>query len=222
MIFDYIVNIFSSVANPLAVYFILTGILLLCGFGLPLPEDVILISGGYLAYSGYIDIRIFLPVAFAGVLVGDCCIFLIGRKTGYSLLRHRVVSRLIKPEHIQKATAIIDKYHDKIFFFARFLPGLRATIFFSGGALKTKFWKFFLFDSLAALISIPLIVLGAYYGGEYIDQILKVAKGIQLVLLLVSIMIIVFIVFKVRRWMAKKASMKNHLNNDLKYNREPE
>jgi membrane protein DedA with SNARE-associated domain len=220
MIFDYIVTIFSSITNPFFIYFILTGILLLCGFGLPLPEDVILISGGYLAYSGYIDIRIFLPIAFAGVLLGDCCIFVIGEKTGYSLLRHRVVSRLIKPEHIQKATATIDKYHDKIFFIARFLPGLRATIFFSGGALKTKFWKFFLFDSLAALISIPLIVLGAYYGGEYIDQVLRVAKGIQIVLILVSITIIVYIVFKIRRWLEKKALLKNRSNENLQY-REP-
>ena len=216
MIFDYIMNNFSSIAHPFTFYFLLAGVLLLCGFGLPLPEDIILISGGYLAYSGYIDIRVFLPIAFAGVLAGDCCMFMIGEKTGYSFLKHRFISGFITPDHIRKAQATIDKYHDKIFFIARFLPGLRSAIFFSGGVLKTKFWKFFLFDSLAAIISIPLIVLGSYYGGSYIDEILKVAKGVQIVLIVISLTLIALLVVKIRRWVAKKTALKNSLKHNLK------
>ena len=191
-------------AHPVALYFLLTGILLLCGFGLPLPEDVVLITGGYLAYSGYMDITIFLPLALAGVLVGDSSVFMIGKKTGDSILNHRFLSKFIKPFHIRKAKAVIEKYHDRIFFLARFFPGFRSAIFYTGGALKTKFLKFFLYDSLAALISVPALVLGSYFGGEYIDQVLEIAKQVQTVLILIGILIIIYVVIKIRRWIHQK------------------
>jgi len=191
-------------AHPVALYFLLTGILLLCGFGLPLPEDVVLITGGYLAYSGYMDITIFLPLALAGVLVGDSSVFMIGKKTGDSILNHRFLSKFIKPFHISKAKAVIEKYHDRIFFLARFFPGFRSAIFYTGGALKTKFLKFFLYDSLAALISVPALVLGSYFGGEYIDQVLEIAKQVQTVLILIGILLILYVVIKIRRWIHQK------------------
>ena len=199
-------NAVSSMSHPVTLYFLLTGILLLCGFGLPLPEDVVLITGGYLAYSGYMDITIFLPLALAGVLLGDSSVFMIGKKTGDSILNHRFLSQFIQPFHIKKAKAVIEKYHDRIFFLARFFPGFRSAIFYTGGALKTKFIKFFFYDSLAALISVPALVLGSYLGGEYIDQVLKIAKQVQTVLILIGILIIIYAVIKVRRWIHERSA----------------
>ncbi len=204
MFFEFTMNAVSSMAHPVALYFLLTGILLLCGFGLPLPEDVILITGGYLAYSGYMDIRIFLVLAMAGVLLGDSSMFMIGKKTGDSILNHRFLSQFIKPFHIRKARNVIEKYHDRIFFIARFLPGLRSAIFYTGGALKTKFMKFFLYDGIAALISVPALVLGSYFGGEYIDQVFRVAKGVQTALVVLSILLVAFVVIRVRQWIKQK------------------
>lgn len=206
MFFEFTMNAVSSMAHPVALYFLLTGVLLLCGFGLPLPEDVVLITGGYLAYSGYMDIYIFLPLALAGVLLGDSSVFMIGKKTGDSILNHRFLSRFIKPFHIKKAKAVIEKYHDRIFFMARFLPGFRAAIFYTGGALKTKFIKFFLYDFMAALISVPALVLASYFAGEYIDEVLKIAKGVQFVLILISILIIIYAVIKIRRWIQQRSA----------------
>ena len=204
MFFDFTMNAVSSMAHPVSLYFLLTGVLLLCGFGLPLPEDVILITGGYLAYSGYMDVYIFLPLALAGVLLGDCSVFMIGKKTGDSILNHRFLSKFIKPFHIKKAKAVIEKYHDRIFFLARFFPGFRSAIFYTGGALKTKFAKFFLYDSIAALISVPALVLASYFAGEYIDEVLKVAKGVQTVLILAGIVIVIYGVIKIRRWIHQR------------------
>lgn len=205
MFFDFTMNAVSSMAHPVVLYFLFIGILLLCGFGLPMPEDVILITGGYLAYSGYMDIRIFLVVAMAGVLIGDSSMFMIGKKTGGSILNHRFLSQFIKPFHIRKARAVIEKHHDRIFFIARFLPGFRSAIFFTGGALKTKFMKFFLYDGLAALISVPALVLGSYFGGEYIGQVFKVAKGVQTALVILSVFVVILVAIRIKRWMKQKS-----------------
>ena len=54
-------------------------------------------------------------------------------------------------------------------FFARFLPGLRMPVFFTSGLYKVPFWKFFLIDGFAALISVPIWVLLAYYFSKNLD-----------------------------------------------------
>ena len=53
-------------------------VLLLCGIGLPLPEDIPIIVSGYLVHLGAIDFGFALAVNFAGVLIGDMIIFSIG------------------------------------------------------------------------------------------------------------------------------------------------
>ena len=41
--------------DPASVYFTLAGMLLLCGFGLPIPEDISLICAGYMAHRGIVN-----------------------------------------------------------------------------------------------------------------------------------------------------------------------
>ena len=45
-------------------------ILLACGFGLPMPEDIILITSGILASHGVVQLHQAQLVCFAGVLIG--------------------------------------------------------------------------------------------------------------------------------------------------------
>src|ERR1017187_5900025 len=52
------------------VYAKLAGILLLCGLGVPIPEDISLISAGYLAHLGTVDLHAVFLVCFAAVLGG--------------------------------------------------------------------------------------------------------------------------------------------------------
>lgn len=205
MNFAALIELSSTIAHPSLLYVLLPGVLLLCAFGLPLPEDIVLITGGYLSYLGLINPWIFLPLSFIGVLAGDIIIFKIGSNLGYKFLKHRLMARFLTESRIRRAACFIERYHDKIFFIARFLPGLRAAIFFTGGALKTCFRKFLLFDSLAAVLSVPLFVLGAYLGGGYINRILIAAKNITHVLMALSALIIIAgSVWFIRRQLAKR------------------
>lgn len=174
-----LINNLSGMDHASLIYFILLGILLLCGFGLPVPEDIILISGGYLSHLHILDIRIFLPLAMFGVLAGDSTMFMLGRKLGYPFLKKKFARRFISTQNLSRAEDAFEKYGDRIFFAARFLPGLRTPIYFTGGALNAKFYKFFLFDFFAAIISVPLWIFGAYYGGEYLERVIHVGKNVQ-------------------------------------------
>ncbi len=164
---------------PAAIYASLFGMLLLCGFGLPLPEDVTLIAGGYLAFLGKVDVHVVLLVSFLGVMIGDSTIFLLGHRYGSRLLRVRPLSRFLTEPRLAKAQGYFHRYGDKVFFIARFLPGLRTPIFFTGGSLHSRFRTFFTYDFIAALVSVPVWVYGAYFGGPYIHRFMTYGKWAQ-------------------------------------------
>lgn len=144
-------------ASPLALIGLIA-LLLLCGLGLPLPEDIVLITAGLLAGSkghSWQSATIFM---YAGVVAGDAIAFTIGRRYGIRVLTFKWIERLFSPEKQRLVEKLFARYGSFVFFFARFLPGLRAGIFCIAGAMRASFSRFLLFDGLAALISVPLWV----------------------------------------------------------------
>lgn len=174
--------------SPPTIYALIFGILMLCGFGLPIPEDITLITGGYLAFLGKVDVHLVLLVSFLGVMLGDSTIFLLGNRYGSALLRHRFFARYITETKIAKARERMNRYGNKIFFIARFLPGLRTPIFFTGGSLHIRFRIFFIYDFIAALISVPVWVYCAYHFGAEIDRFIEYGKQAQIVVIAVLVL----------------------------------
>ncbi|MBF0205634.1 MAG: DedA family protein [Oligoflexia bacterium] len=202
---------FLLTLNPVLVYSVLFGVLILCGFGLPLPEDIVLIIGGYLAYEELLNVHIMTAVGLTGVLIGDSTIFFLGRRFGPVLLKHKYISRLVTEEKISKAQKYMHKYGNRIFFIARFLPGLRSPVFFTGGSLQTRFHIFFLYDGFAAIISVPVWVYSAYYGGEYIYKVIQVGRNAQTFIIASILLVIIIKIYFHYRSVAKKKIEKNKL-----------
>ncbi len=155
-------------------------VLLLCGLGLPLPEDVVLVTAGAL---GQIDGRSWIEVSavmYAGVMMGDSSIFLAGRYFGGRLRTSRWFQRYFSEKKQAKVEDLFDRYHSWVLFVGRFLPGLRAPIFFTAGSTRVKFLKFFFFDGLAALISVPFFVwLGHWLWMKFKDDIAQLDRALS-------------------------------------------
>jgi membrane protein DedA with SNARE-associated domain len=154
----------------------LAGILLLCGLGLPIPEDISLISAGYLAHLGKVEVHTMLVVCFVAVLGGDAIAFTMGRLFGTRLLASHLGRRYFNPRRQLRVRAYFRRYGSKVVFIARFLPGLRFSIFMSAGMLRVRPYVFIVYDSLAALLSVPLLVYSAWYFGDQIDHVIVWAK----------------------------------------------
>ncbi|AOS45598.1 hypothetical protein Verru16b_02681 [Lacunisphaera limnophila] len=155
-------------------------VLLLCGLGLPVPEDVVLVAAGAL---GEIDGRSWIEVSllmYAGVMIGDSSIFIAGRYFGSQLRTARWFQRYFSAKKQAKVEDLFDRYHSWVLFVGRFLPGLRAPIFFTAGSTRVKFWKFFFFDGLAALISVPFFVwLGHWLWAKFKDDIAQLDRALS-------------------------------------------
>lgn len=147
---------------PNAPYLIIFGILLATGFGLPMPEDIPLVLGGYLCGQAAASpdhthpvLWIMLPGVMIAIVGSDVMLFYLGRWLGPTIHRHPILKRVVGSRNLARARFAFAKHRAKFVFFARFLPGLRAPAFFTAGTFKMPFRKFLLWDGLAACLSIP-------------------------------------------------------------------
>ena len=160
-------------------YFLIFGILVCCGLGLPIPEDVCLIAAGLLAYYGVTDLWTIILVSFAGVIIGDSIIFYLGAHYGRRLTKKWFFHKLLPDERLEAVQSKLHRSGNKLFFAARFMPGLRAPVFFTAGTLHIPYGRFALYDGLAALISVPLIIGAVFHFGDELDEVVRVIKRIE-------------------------------------------
>lgn len=166
-------------ASPLALFGLVV-ILLLCGIGLPLPEDIVLITAGLLAGSKGHSCIAASVVMYAGVVAGDSLAFTVGRHFGMRVLAFRWTLRVFSLEKQRLIQKLFTRYGSFVFFVARFLPGLRAGIFCMAGALKASYARFLFFDGVAAVISVPLWVwFGHLLWAKFGDNIGKLTRAVS-------------------------------------------
>jgi len=185
-------------------YIGVVAVLLIAGLGVPLPEDVPLIIAGVISalYPDHANIWVMVPVCFGAVIGADLMIFTMGRLHGERLRKLPLLRRYISDERLAKVS---EAYHDhvgKTLFSARFMPGLRTPLFFTAGSIGIKYWRMILFDGVAALISVPALVLAGYFGAGHKDLVLRAARDTQLGV--GGIVLVLFGGFILYRWLRKR------------------
>ncbi len=206
---DFLVNLVGQASSGVFAYGLVFLILLACGLGVPLPEDVSLILGGFLVHQGKADLTLMMLTGYVGIIVGDSIIFFAGRRLGSNVGRKPggFFARVVTPEKRARVEALFQKHGEKIVFFARFLPGVRAVTYFTAGSVGLRYWKFALFDSIAALISAPVFIyLGNRFGGELETLFANLRKGQTRVLVGAAIAAVLYVGFRV--WKARREKQK--------------
>lgn len=160
-------------------YFLVFGILVGCGLGIPIPEDIILLSAGLLSYYGLTDCWTMVLVAFVGVLAGDSIIYFLGATYGRKLTKKWFFHKLLPDDRLNAVQNKFQKHGNKLIFAARFMPGFRAPMYFSAGTLHLPFRTFISHDGAAALISVPTIIFCVYYFGDYFERVFKLVKKVE-------------------------------------------
>lgn len=195
-------------ASGIGAYGLVLAVLLACGLGVPLPEDVALITGGYLVYSGSARLLPMIVVAFVGILGGDSFAFLLGRRLGSQLERRWPFRLLVTPSKRKKVEGLFVRYGERIVMAARFMPGVRAVTYFLAGSMRMRYSHFIFFDALAALLSAPVFVLLGYHFGARIDWLVgAVRRGQWAVIGLLGAVVGVWLLYRfVSRRMQERAA----------------
>jgi membrane protein DedA with SNARE-associated domain len=98
-------------------------------------------------------------------------IFYLGHRWASNLLDHRMTRKLATPDRMAKLRVKFNEHQIKTIFLGRFLPGVRALVFLTAGAMKMSVWKFLAINGLAAAISVPLFVVLGYVFGQSYDKL---------------------------------------------------
>jgi membrane protein DedA with SNARE-associated domain len=175
---EWLVDLLLNFYGPTP-YVMIFGILIACGLGLPIPEDIALFAAGLLAYYGMTNLGAMIVVCFLGVVIGDTIIFTLGSTYGRKLTKKWFFHRLLPDERLNWVKEKFHQRGNKLIFVARFMPGFRAPVFFSSGVLHLPLRVFLFYDGMAALISVPTIIGAVYYFGDHIDTVVRFIRRLE-------------------------------------------
>ncbi|MGA8567909.1 MAG: DedA family protein [Candidatus Binataceae bacterium] len=154
-------------------------VLILCGMGLPIPEDVALLAGGFLVHRGVIQYPMTLAVALVGVVAGDNSLFFLGRRFGTGLVKYLGIGRPRSQRQIDWLKSFMQRHGHRAILYARFVAGLRALVYLTAGSFGVNPLRFFLYDLAGAVISVPIVVTLGYLFGNEIEVVLQYIGGVE-------------------------------------------
>ena len=146
-------------------------VLLRCGFGFPVPEEVTMLGSGFLLYEGRVEALPVVGVCFVATLMGDSVPYWLGRLWGQKALTYKIVRKVL---HAERLRTIEERFHRtgvRAVFACRFLPGLRLPAWFTAGTLGMSYPRFIATDAAGAAIMTPIFVFLGYASGEKIAEL---------------------------------------------------
>ena len=166
----------NSLTGPLDHYgyWAIALLLLLENIGVPVvPGEFAMISGAIFAGTGRagLNIVVVAVVAFVASVVGAEIGYLVGRFAGRELIVHYGKYIMIKPHHLDRAEAIVDRYGGIVVVIARFIVGLREAIGIIAGITQMRWLTFTIFNVIGAAIWVATWVTIGDVAGDHIDTI---------------------------------------------------
>ncbi len=175
--------------------------LALCSAGLlvnPLPEDIVLMTAGYLIADGARPLASTLALCIVGMACRDSLVMLLGRTLGHGLLERRWLQRLLSKARMERSRQLLLDNQPKAILIARFLPGLRVPIFLVAGTLGLPWRTFLLFDGLGLCITVPIEVFVGYHIGPSAVQWFTDTSGWQAAFAVAVVVVMILISIKRR------------------------
>lgn len=141
--------------DDLIIQYAYVGIVLLLVMGtvgFPVPEDLVLISAGAVAYAGKLDPLGAWATCYVTIFVIDAAVFGLGLYFGSRALRWKMVRKMMHPRRMAWAKIKVAEYGVWMIAACRFVPGLRGPTLILGGAMKLSVWKFILSEAPALFV----------------------------------------------------------------------
>lgn len=130
-----------------------------------LPGDSLLFAAGAIAARGGISVWVVGGILILAAVVGDAVNYAIGR-----LLSDRVMSGkripFVKPSHIERTHAFMEKYGAKAIVLARFVPIVRTFAPFVAGVGRMNYARFTTYNIAGGVLWVLVCVGAGYFFGN--------------------------------------------------------
>jgi membrane protein DedA with SNARE-associated domain len=131
--------------------------------GLPIPSLPLMLAAGALSGSGRMNLFACLLSSVFGALLADNLWYQLGRRRGIKVLQWLCRISLEPDSCVRRTEGIFERNGARSLIFAKFVPGLSAVTTPLAGIFHMRPRRFFLFDSLGALLWV-----GSYLGAGYL------------------------------------------------------
>jgi membrane protein DedA with SNARE-associated domain len=159
--------------------------LTVAGLGVPIPEELTQLTAGALAHEGILDLRVAIPVLWAGILTGDTILFLLARRHGPRLLSTAPARRVLTPARREKLERHFARHAFWTVAAFRHAGGLRFAAFALAGASGVRPATFVIADGLSALVSVPLVCGAGYVFWQHLSEARREVRIVELAILAV-------------------------------------
>jgi membrane protein DedA with SNARE-associated domain len=136
--------------------------------GIPLPSELIMPYGGYLAYIGHLNFITVVLIGTLACLAGSLVTYGLSYYGGAPLFEKYGRYVGIRKRELDVAQRWFDKYGQATVFFSRMIPGIRAYSSIPAGIFKMDIKKFSIYTFLGSLPwNIGLAYAGVYLGANW-------------------------------------------------------
>ena len=130
-----------------------------------LPGDSLLFVAGAIAASGAMDVNLLVALLIVAAFAGDFTNYSIGRWLGTRFFTDRS-SKLLNPEHLEKAHAFYERHGGKAIIIARFLPILRTYVPFVAGLAVMEPRRFAFFNIVGGVVWVASLCYAGFFFGN--------------------------------------------------------
>ena len=142
-------------------------LLIVGGVGFPIPEDVTLLGCGILARGGSVSLWQVIAVGIVGVSLADWIVYLTGRRYGPAVVRHPLVARVLRREHVDAVDTAVRRHGAWAVFVARFVFGARIATFLSAGTFGVSVAAFAVAEAAGTVLFVSaMVTLGYVFAHE--------------------------------------------------------
>jgi membrane protein DedA with SNARE-associated domain len=145
-------------------------LLFACGLGLPVPEDIPLIIAGAFLCTDAKSWIITGVAAWCGIIGGDICLYMMGRRYGMEITRVPFVGKHVTRERLERVGKMFEKYGVGVVGIGRLFAGIRGAMVVCAGTIRFNFVKFVIADGIAAIVSGGLFMLLGHWIGEQLND----------------------------------------------------
>jgi len=139
------------------------------GLGAPVPENALVIAGGYAIYKKVCPPVPAMVLWYTALILGDATLFLVMRWLFSRPSLFHLIERLVKPDKLERYRRAFSRHAGWTLFLARFTFGIRAVAYVAAGAARYPFRKFVAVDGGSVALQILLFMSIGYYGSGRIE-----------------------------------------------------
>jgi membrane protein DedA with SNARE-associated domain len=189
-------------------YGLMFGALILAGMGVPLPEDIVFISGAILAQRGVTSLSLTVAVLAVGTLLGDTVLFFLARRLGPAIYERSFVKRVMPAERRAWVEERIRKHGGWVVFFARHVAGFRGPTFAICAIHGISYPVFIACDAIALAVSMPIFMALGWWFSDNIEAALSGAASAESIvgLGIVGLVLVLAVVHAVRAILKARAA----------------